>query len=219
MAALEYGVPVTLIGESVFARCLSSLIDERHRASEKLQGPKVQDFDGDKKQFIEYLGQALYASKIISYAQGFMLMREAAKQYSWKLNYGSIALMWRGGCIIRRYGSIIVNIEEFDLFRLSVFLGNIKSAFDKNETLESLLLDDFFTDAINKCQQGWRKVIATATIYGIPIPCLSTGKHRCPFLGESSFHSFPALAFYDGYRSKRLPANLIQVISLRSRDK
>lgn len=176
IASLDYGVPVTLIGESVFARCLSSLIDERHRASEQLKGPKVQDFDGDRKQFVEYLGQALYASKIISYAQGFMLLREAAKQYSWKLNYGSIALMWRGGCIIR-----------------SVFLGNIKSAFDKNESLENLLLDHFFTEAINQCQQGWRKVVATATVYGVPIPCLST-----------------ALAFYDGYRSKRLPANLIQ---------
>ncbi|CAF4602495.1 unnamed protein product [Rotaria socialis] len=176
IAALEYGVPVTLIGESVFARCLSSLIDERTRASTQLKGPNVQDFDGDKKQFIEYLGQALYASKIISYAQGFMLMREAANQYSWKLNNGSIALMWRGGCIIR-----------------SVFLGNIKTAYEKNESLENLLLDNFFTDAINKCQQGWRKVVATASIYGVPIPCLST-----------------ALAFYDGYRSKRLPANLIQ---------
>lgn len=176
IAALDFGVPVTLIGESVFARCLSSLIDERGRAATQLKGPKVQDFDGDKKQFIEYLGQALYASKIISYAQGFMLMREAAKQYSWKLNYGSIALMWRGGCIIR-----------------SVFLGNIKAAYDHNESLENLILDDFFTDALNKCQQGWRKVIATATVYGVPIPCLST-----------------ALAFYDGYRSKRLPANLIQ---------
>ena len=92
-----------LKGESVFARCLSSLIDERNRASSQLKGPNVQEFDGDKKQFIEYLGQALYASKIISYAQGFMLMREAAKKYSWKLNYGSIALMWRGGCIIRRF--------------------------------------------------------------------------------------------------------------------
>ncbi|CAF3797776.1 unnamed protein product [Rotaria sp. Silwood1] len=176
IAALEYGVPVTLIGESVFARCLSSLLDERHRASSELKGPKVQDFDGDKKEFLEYLGQALYASKIISYAQGFMLMREAAKQHSWKLNYGSIALMWRGGCIIR-----------------SVFLGNIKAAYDKNESLENLLMDNFFMDAINKCQQGWRKVIATASIYGVPIPCFST-----------------ALAFYDGYRSKRLPANLIQ---------
>ncbi|CAF3924866.1 unnamed protein product [Rotaria sp. Silwood1] len=156
IAALEYGVPATLIGESVFAR--------------------LQDFDGDKKEFLEYLGQALYASKIISYAQGFMLMREAAKQHSWKLNYGSIALMWRGGCIIR-----------------SVFLGNIKAAYDKNESLENLLMDDFFMDAINECQQGWRKVITTAAIYGVPIPCFST-----------------ALAFYDGYRSKRLPANLIQ---------
>lgn len=176
IAALDYGVPVTLIGESVFARCLSSLIDERHRASQKLKGPSVQKFDGNRKEFIEYLGQALYASKIISYAQGFMLLREAAKQYKWDLNYGGIALMWRGGCIIR-----------------SVFLGNIKSAFEKNPSLENLLLDDFFTDAINKCQLGWRKVIATATVYGVPIPCLST-----------------ALAFYDGYRSKRLPANLIQ---------
>jgi len=178
MASLDYGVPVTLIGEAVFARCLSSLLDERHRASKVLKGPNVQKFDGDRKQFIEYLGQALYASKIISYAQGFMLMREVAKVFKWKLNYGSIALMWRGGCIIR-----------------SVFLGNIKQAYDKNESLENLLLDNFFTDAINKCQEGWRKVIATATVYGIPVPCLST-----------------ALAFYDGYRCQRLPANMIQAL-------
>ncbi|CAF0796365.1 unnamed protein product [Didymodactylos carnosus] len=178
IASLEYGVPVTLIGESVFARCLSSLIDERARASKVLKAPNVKKFDGDRKQFIEYLGQALYASKIISYAQGFMLMREAAKQYNWKLNYGSIALMWRGGCIIR-----------------SVFLGNIKAAYDNNASLENLLLDNFFQDAINKCQEGWRKVVATAVVYGIPTPCLST-----------------ALSFFDGYRSKRLPANLIQAL-------
>lgn len=202
------------VGESVFARCLSSLIDERGRASNQLKGPNVQGFDGDKKQFIEYLGQALYASKIISYAQGFMLMREAAKQYSWKLNYGSIALMWRGGCIIRRSVYSHHALLRMHDSHCSVFLGNIKTAYEKNESLENLLLDHFFTDAINKCQEGWRKVIATATVYGIPIPCLSTGKAVGRAILPPSLTAFSfcvALAFYDGYRSKRLPANLIQV--------
>jgi len=165
-----------LIGESVFARCLSSLKDDRILASKQLQGPSKTTYDGDKKEFVEHIRKALYASKIISYAQGFMLLREAAKVYKWNLNYGGIALMWRGGCIIR-----------------SVFLGNIKSAFDKNPNLQNLLLDDFFKNAIHNSQDSWRKVASTAALLGIPVPAFST-----------------ALAFYDGFRSEHLPANLIQ---------
>ncbi|XP_043196406.1 6-phosphogluconate dehydrogenase, decarboxylating-like [Amphibalanus amphitrite] len=176
ISALDYGVPVTLIGESVFARCLSSLKDERVTASKHLKGPENAKFSGDKKEFIEQIRQALYASKIVSYAQGFMLMREAAKLFNWNLNYGGIALMWRGGCIIR-----------------SVFLGNIKEAFDKQPDLSNLLLDDFFREAIHRSQSAWREVVATAVRLGVPTPCFST-----------------ALAFYDGFRSERLPANLLQ---------
>jgi len=176
ISALDYGVPVTLIGESVFARCLSSLKEERVSASRVLEGPKSNKFEGDKKQFIEDIRKALYASKIVSYAQGFMLLREAADQFKWNLNYGGIALMWRGGCIIR-----------------SVFLGNIKSAFDKNPKLKNLLVDDFFRNEISKCQESWRRVVSQAVLLGIPTPCFST-----------------ALAFFDGYRSATLPANLIQ---------
>ncbi|XP_040582246.1 6-phosphogluconate dehydrogenase, decarboxylating isoform X2 [Lepeophtheirus salmonis] len=176
ISALEYGMPVTLIGESVFARCLSSLKEERVRASAILKGPSNTKFSGDKNEFVEQIRQALYASKVISYAQGFMLLREAAKVFGWNLNYGGIALMWRGGCIIR-----------------SVFLGNIKNAYDKNPKLENLLLDDFFKDAIHNSQVSWRKVVAKAVELGIPTPCFST-----------------ALAFYDGYRSAQLPANLLQ---------
>jgi len=180
ISALEYGMPVTLIGEAVFARCLSSIKwkneSERMRASEVLKGPKVTKYSGDKKEFIEDIRKALYASKIVSYAQGFMLLREAANVFKWKLNYGGIALMWRGGCIIR-----------------SRFLGNIKAAYDKNSELDNLLLDDFFKNAINDCQASWRKVVANAVQLGVPTPCFST-----------------ALAFYDGYRAARLPANLIQ---------
>jgi 6-phosphogluconate dehydrogenase len=174
--ALDLGQPVTLIGEAVFARCLSSLKDERVRASKKLEGPKVEAFTGDKKQFIKDLEQALYASKIVSYAQGFMLMRQAAKEYNWKLNNPSIALMWRGGCIIR-----------------SVFLKDITSAFRKNPELENLLFDDFFNKAIHDAQAGWRRVVAQAILWGIPTPAFST-----------------ALAFFDGYRTEQLPANLLQ---------
>eukprot|EP00054_Salpingoeca_dolichothecata_P011736 m.65136 g.65136 ORF g.65136 m.65136 type:complete len:484 (-) comp19611_c0_seq2:74-1525(-) len=176
ISSLEMGTPVTLIGESVFARCLSALQSERIEASSKLSGPSNTKYDGDRKEFIEHIRQALYASKIVSYAQGFMLMREAAKEYGWKLNYPSIALMWRGGCIIR-----------------SVFLGNIKQAFEKNPKLTNLLLDDFFADAVQKCQKSWRLVVATGATLGVPTPAFSS-----------------ALAFYDGYRSARLPANLIQ---------
>jgi len=173
--ALDLGIPLTLIGESVFARCLSAMKDERVKAAEFLDGPTA-SFDGDVNEFVGYIHDALYASKIISYAQGYMLIREAAKEYGWKLNYGSIALMWRGGCIIR-----------------SAFLGNIKEAFDKNPELENLLLDEFFRDAIHNAQAGWRKVVAKGAEMGIPTPTFSS-----------------ALAYYDGYRSARLPANMLQ---------
>lgn len=175
--AVDMGLPVTLIAEAVFARCLSALKDERVAASKKLSGPKI-SFKGDKKAFVKDIFFALYASKMISYAQGYMLMREASKEYKWHLNYGGIALMWRGGCIIR-----------------SVFLGKIKEAFDKHHDIYNLLLDDFFKGEIDKCQSGWRNVIATAAQQGIPIPCFST-----------------ALSFYDGYRSEKLPANLLQAL-------
>ncbi|GAB1607337.1 6-phosphogluconate dehydrogenase, decarboxylating-like isoform X1 [Argonauta hians] len=176
ISALQYGTPVSLIGEAVFARCLSAMQSEREVASKALPGPKPTAFKGDHKKFINDIKLALYASKIVSYAQGFMLMREAANSLGWKLNYGSIALMWRGGCIIR-----------------SVFLGNIKEAFDKNPNLKNLLLDNFFISAISKCQDSWRNVVSTAILNGIPTPAFSS-----------------ALAFYDGYRTSHLPANLIQ---------
>jgi 6-phosphogluconate dehydrogenase len=173
--ALNLGQPLTLIGEAVFARCLSALKEERVAASKVLAGPKAK-FKGDKKALIDDLRQALYASKIVSYAQGYQLMRAAAKEHSWNLNYGGIALMWRGGCIIR-----------------SVFLGKIKEAFDRNPDLENLLLDPFFKDAVEKAQPAWRRVVTTAVGMGAPMPAMSS-----------------ALAFYDGYRCGRLPANLLQ---------
>ena len=139
--SLDFGIPLTLIGESVFARCLSSLFAERAKASEILKGPANAKFTGDKAAFVEAIRKALYASKIISYAQGFMLLKEAATQYNWDLNYGGCALMWRGGCIIR-----------------SRFLGNIREAFEKNHDLQNLLLDEFFTNEIHKCQEAWREV-------------------------------------------------------------
>ncbi|KAG8505569.1 6-phosphogluconate dehydrogenase, decarboxylating, partial [Galemys pyrenaicus] len=157
ISALEYGVPVTLIGEAVFARCLSSLKDERVQASRKLTGPGKIQFQGDKSSFLEDIRKALYASKIISYAQGFMLLRQAATEFGWTLNYGGIALMWRGGCIIR-----------------SVFLGKIKDAFDRNPGLQSLLLDDFFKSAVEDCQESWRRAISTGVQAGIPMPCFTT---------------------------------------------
>merc|ERR1719431_106395 len=157
ISALEYGMPVTLIGESVFARCLSSLKDEREKASTILKGPAVTKYSGDKTAFVESIRKALYASKIVSYAQGVMLLRQAAKEFNWNLNYGGIALMWRGGCIIR-----------------SRFLGNIKAAFDKNPGLDNLLLDDFFRDAIHACEDSWRKVVSEAILLGVPTPCFST---------------------------------------------
>lgn len=173
--ALDLGMPVTLIGEAVFSRCLSSLKDERIRASGLLNGPEPK-FEGDKQAFIDDLEQALYASKIISYAQGFMLMQNAAKEYGWKLQKPEIALMWRGGCIIR-----------------SVFLKDITSAYRQNPDLENLLFADFFNKAIHKAQPGWRNVVSKGALWGIPTPAFST-----------------ALSFFDGYRTKDLPANLLQ---------
>ena len=175
VAALDLGIPLTLIGESVFARCLSAQKDLRTKASKVLQGPDKK-FTGDRKQFLNDLKDALFGAKIISYAQGYDLMGEAAKEFKWNLNNGGIALMWRGGCIIR-----------------SVFLGKIKDAFDKNPELEHLLLDKYFMETITKAQEGWRRVVATAFTSGIPIPCLAT-----------------ALTYFDGFRSERLPANLLQ---------
>ena len=175
IAALDHGVPLTLIGEAVFARCLSAQKEERVKASKILSG-SMMNFTGDKKDFIEKIKKALYASKIVSYAQGYVLMKVAAKEFGWNLNYGGIALMWRGGCIIR-----------------SIFLGKIKEAFDKNPDLENLLLDPYFKDIVISAQDGWREVVSTAALNGIPVPAFST-----------------ALAYYDGYRSERLPANLLQ---------
>jgi 6-phosphogluconate dehydrogenase len=173
--SLELGVPVTLIAEAVYARCLSALKDERVTASKLLKRSQAV-FQGDRQAFVEDIRKALLASKIVSYAQGFMLMREAAKEYGWNLNYGGVALMWRGGCIIR-----------------SVFLGKIKQAYDSNPALSNLLLDDYFRGIIESCQSSWRRVVAKAVELGIPLPAFAT-----------------ALAFYDGYRCARLPANLLQ---------
>jgi 6-phosphogluconate dehydrogenase len=175
VAALDLGVPLTLIGESVFARCLSAQKDERVIAARALNGVKP-SFTGDRTAFIDSLKNALYASKIVSYAQGYLLMREAAKEYGWNLNYGGIALMWRGGCIIR-----------------SVFLGKIKEAFDRNPALTNLLLDPFFKEKVLAAQDSWRTVVSTAILNGIPVPSMGAG-----------------LIYFDGYRTERLPANLLQ---------
>ena len=156
IAALDEGIPLTLIGEAVFSRCLSAIKEERVAASKVLSGPEVK-FDGDKAQFIKDIKDALYAAKIVSYAQGYTLMRAAAKTYGWNLNYGGIALMWRGGCIIR-----------------SVFLGKIKEAYDSNPGLSNLLLDPYFKEIIEKAQAGWRRVCATAIANGIPVPAMTT---------------------------------------------
>jgi 6-phosphogluconate dehydrogenase len=176
----ELGMPITLITEAVYSRCISALKDERVKAARKLKGPKpllsVSKNPAKKKQFIADIRDALYASKIVSYAQGYMLMRAAAAEYKWNLNYGGIALMWRGGCIIR-----------------SRFLGKIKEAYDNNPKLVNLLLADYFRGEIKRCQKGWRNTVATAAKKGIPVPAFST-----------------ALAFYDQYRSAILPANLLQ---------
>ena len=156
IAALELGAPITLIAEAVFTRCLSAVKAERVRASRIFSGPRP-SFDGDKQAFIEDLGKTLYAARIVSYAQGYILMREAAKEYKWNLNYGSIALMWRGGCVIR-----------------SAFLGKVKEAFDKTPDLENLLLDSFFTRIIEDAQASWRRVVAAAVANGIPAPAFSS---------------------------------------------
>jgi 6-phosphogluconate dehydrogenase len=173
--ALDLGIPLTLIGESVFARCLSAQKSERVMAAQVLP-KRTKNFSGDKKAMIEAVRDALYAAKIISYAQGFRLMREASKEYDLSLNYGEIALMWRGGCIIR-----------------SQFLNDIKQAYTGNPELENLLLADFFVDAIKQADAGWRKAVVLGIELGIPTPAFSS-----------------ALAYYDGYRTERLPANLLQ---------
>ncbi|MEN9344257.1 MAG: decarboxylating NADP(+)-dependent phosphogluconate dehydrogenase [Chlamydiota bacterium] len=175
ISALDIGLPVTLIAEAVFARCLSSLKEERTQASSLFQRP-IPAFSGDRGAFIESIGHALYASKIISYAQGFMLMKAAASEMKWHLNYGQIALIWREGCIIRSH-----------------FLNDIKKAYDKKADLANLLFDPFFASEIKRVEAPWRKVVASAIEMGIPVPCFST-----------------SLSFFDGYRTKDLPANLIQ---------
>jgi 6-phosphogluconate dehydrogenase len=176
ISALDLGQPLTLIGESVFARCLSALKEERVEASKILLGPATKASVGDRAQFIEDVRRALYCSKIVSYAQGYMLLKAAAKENGWNLNFGGIALMWRGGCIIR-----------------SRFLGKIKEAYDKKPAPENLLLDNFFSAAISKYQASWRKALVHAVELGVPTPVFSS-----------------ALAFFDGFRTGRLPANLLQ---------
>ena len=175
IAALDEGVPLTLITEAVFARSLSAMKEERVAASAELSGPK-KTFAGDRAAFLSDLHDALYAAKIVSYAQGYALMRQAAHTYGWNLNNGGIALMWRGGCIIR-----------------SVFLGKIKEAFDRMPSLTNLLLDPFFKEKVLTAQSGWRSVVASAVTNGIPVPSMSA-----------------ALSYFDGYRTERLPANLLQ---------
>ena len=176
ISALDLGEPLTLISESVYARCLSALKEERVEASKILEGPKPAVFEGDRKSLLEDLRKALFASKVVSYAQGYSLMRAAAKEYGWDLNYGGIALLWRGGCIIR-----------------SVFLGKIKDAFDKDPGIANILLDPYFQAKMADAQDGWRRVVSRAIMNGVPAPCLTA-----------------ALEYYDGYRTGRLPANLLQ---------
>ena len=174
--ALNAGQPLTAIAEAVFARFLSALKEERAVAAELLAGPENTPLDGNRVSLVEDLEQALYASKIVSYAQGYQLMRSVSEEQGWDLNFGAVALMWRGGCIIR-----------------SRFLENIRDAFEKNPDLSNLLTDDFFEAAVRKAQGSWRRVAAAAAMQGIPMPAISS-----------------ALAYYDGYRSARLPANLLQ---------
>lgn len=175
ISALDFGIPLTLIGEAVFARFLSSLKEQREKASQILSGTEKNRVVAEPE-MIHYIQDALYASKIISYAQGFMLMQQASTEFNWSLNYGNIALVWRGGCIIR-----------------SRFLNNIKQAYENNSQLDNLLLDDFFKQAIDEAQPGWRKAVQFAIECGLPAPVFSS-----------------ALAFYDGIRSPQLPANLLQ---------
>jgi 6-phosphogluconate dehydrogenase len=175
VVSLDLGVPLTMISEAVFARCLSAAKEERTAASQVLAGPAAK-FAGDRKSFLDDLEKALYASKIVSYTQGYVLLKAAAAEFKWDLNYGGIALLWRGGCIIR-----------------SVFLGKIKDAFDRNPALANLLLDPFFTGRILASQEAWRRVVSAASLYGVWVPAMSA-----------------ALNYFDGYRSGRLPANLLQ---------
>ncbi len=175
-SALDLGVPLTLIAEAVFSRCLSAQKDERVAASKILEGPTKSPLNADPKAFVDDIEMALYASKIISYAQGYALMNAMGKESGWKFNNGGVALMWRGGCIIR-----------------SAFLGKIKEAFDRDPELSNLLLDPYFKSEINKAQGGWRRVCAAAVTHGVPLPAITS-----------------ALAYYDGYRTERLPANLLQ---------
>jgi 6-phosphogluconate dehydrogenase len=175
-SALDLGVPLTLIAEAVFARCLSAQKDERVASSSVLHGPDVGKFEGDAQTFVDDVEMALYASKIISYAQGYALMNAMGKETGWQFNNGGVALMWRGGCIIR-----------------SAFLGRIKEAFDRDPNLTNLLLDPYFNSEIQRAQPGWRRVCATAATRGVPLPAMSS-----------------ALAYFDGYRTARLPANLLQ---------
>ena len=165
--ALNLGVPLTLIGEAVFARCVSALKDERVEAAKILKGPEEQTINEDVQEWIEHLQKALFASKVVSYAQGYMLMSEAANEFNWNLNYGGIALMWREGCIIR-----------------SGFLQDIKHAYDKKPDLSNLLLDDYFSTKLNDCQASWRKVVSKAIELGIPTPTLGSAlafydSYRC----------------------------------------
>ena len=173
--SLDHGIPVTLIGEAVFARCLSSQKELRTIASKSIKAV-TEPFTQKKEEFIEQIRQSLYAAKIVSYAQGFSLLQSASKEFNWDLNYGSISLMWRGGCIIR-----------------STFLNDIKEAFDTEPDLQNLLLSPFFSQVMEKNQTGWRQVVATAALQGTPLPAMSS-----------------ALAYFDGFRSERLPANLLQ---------
>ncbi len=175
ISACDLGVPLTLIAEAVFARCLSAQKDERVAASKILKGPSLA-FDLHAESYVDAIEQALYASKIISYAQGFVLMDSMADESKWEINKGGVALMWRGGCIIR-----------------SAFLGKIKEAFDRDPNLTNLVLDPYFRDEIDRCQHGWRRACAAAIAHGIPIPAMTS-----------------ALCYYDGYRSEKLPANLLQ---------
>jgi 6-phosphogluconate dehydrogenase len=174
-SALDLGVPAPTIAEAVFARCISAIKDERVAASKQLSGP-APAYTGEKDAFIQAIHDALYASKICSYAQGFQLMRAASDEHQWGLKYGEIAMIWRGGCIIRAH-----------------FLNRIKEAYDRQPGLANLLLDPFFKEIIEKNQANWRNVVATAAELGIPVPAFSS-----------------ALAYYDSYRSERLPANLLQ---------
>ncbi len=175
ISSMELGQPTTLVAEAVYARVLSSLVDDRIAASQKLSGPEPSITD-DPEAVLADLHDAMYASKIVSYAQGFLLLGAAADEHGWDINFASIAGMWRGGCIIR-----------------SRFLSELMEVFTENPDLTSILLSDFFSAAVNDAQAGWRRTIARATQAGIPVPAYGS-----------------ALSFFDGYRSARVPANLIQ---------